>query len=504
MTAPLDPGIRLHRKQYVVGRHARPLASDWLEVPLGDDLWLSHCPDLRTQALEDGDGRRWMLLGLAADTSQRCDPTLNLSTVSTGDVARTYERWAGRWALIGRGEIHLDATAQLGCHYGTDGAGRTWASSSPAALIDVISVGGARGDGAGSERPLDLVYERGLSWVAPPFGRRTGVRRLLPSEILDVASGRTRPRRLAVPADELGAELAGGGGLAAFGTALGAAMGNLPAELPKSLALTAGADSRVVLAAARAAGIELSIFTRRAARMSVADRVVPPRLADAVGLAHREVVAGKPDPARMALAMAHTDHHVSAGDALPFVTGVRDGFVGVEIGGQGFGAGKVKNRHFPAEIGDPAVTAELVADHFGEPPRSPNRAAVAAWLAIVARQHDEFSGGRHVDWRDRFYLEQRTGGWQAAKEQLYDLHGHERFFPINCARTLGLILSVDEDRRSDGAHRTELIAMLDDRLLVEPFNKRGDEFSVGQRLAHALTVDPGRPLRRLRQAVRGA
>lgn len=491
LTATAGQGIRLHRKQFVIGPAPKPMHDDWLSSEVAPGVWLSRCPDLRYIDSTDARGQRWQLLGLASQTrTDRPAPAAELATTDTAGVAAAYEGWAGRWALIGGGELHLDAAAQLGCYSTVCPDGGAWASSSPAIIAEL--------PGIGPERLLEPTYERGLSWIAPPLGRRRGIRRLLASEILDLRRGSTRWRRLVTPSDELG----DGDLLMRFGEALGQAMAGLPDGVPKSLALTAGADSRLVLAAALAADIDLDLFTRQASRMSLADRVVPPKLAAAVGLTHRLVLPKQPAPSRRGLAQAHTDRQVSDGDALPFIEGVRDDFIGIEIGGQGFGAGKVKNRDLPADIGQPAITAAALADRFGEPFESANREALADWLGMVADQHRTQPPEQRVDWRDRFYLEQRMAGWQSPKEQLYDLYGHQRFFPINSARTFGLLLAVDEQRRCGGAHQRELIGMLDDRLLGQPFNPPGKTYGTARRIGHLLLVDrsgmPGRLLEKLR------
>jgi len=441
----------------------------------------------------DADGVKWVLLGLATQTrADGLDPLADLAASTTAEVPRAYESWAGRWALIGDGELHLDATAQLTCHWLVDDDGQTWASSSPALAADLVP------ERAVTER--DLRYERGLSWVVPPVGTVDGVSRLLASQVLNLSTGTTRWRRLVVAKDELGlGQDISGSAMAGFVEALGQAMARLPADQTRHLGLTAGADSRLVLAAAVAAGVDVGLHTRLAARMSVADRLLPPRLAAAVGLDHHHLRPGPTDPARLALARAHSAGHVADGDALPFAQGVRDHLRGIEMGGQGLGIGKVKSRQLPAEIDDPDRLATVIADQAGEPTSSPNRAALALWLAAVAEHEASQRPADRLDWRDRIYLEQRTAGWQAAKEQVYDLNHHERFFPINGARTIGLLLAIDPDRRATGRHRRDLIELAEPRLLAEPFNPPGSSFPRRTQLGHVLAVDRGGLVDRVRR-----
>ncbi|MEM9563996.1 MAG: hypothetical protein AAGA93_15345 [Actinomycetota bacterium] len=493
-----DPDIGLHRRQYVVGARPHRLGPGWSAIVLPSGLVVSHCPELPLARATDADGITWLLLGLAGQTRpDRPDPVDELATSPTAAVGRVVEGWAGRWTLIGNGELHPDATAQLTCHWMIDDDGSVLASSSPAILGELSP--------EHRDEPRDLVYERGLSWVVPPLGTLDGARRLLPSQRLDLIDRTARWRRLVVPPAELTlARLDDETAMTAFVEAVGQAMLRAPGDGPRHLGLTAGADSRLVLAAALAAGVDIAPYTRISARMSVADRVVPPRLAAAVGLDHRRVSGRPADPDRLRLARAHTGGHVSDGDALPFVEGVRDHFTGIEFGGQGLGVGKVKERVLPAEIDDPAALSALLADHVGEPAGTVNRSALTAWLTSVAEHQDGQDPADRVDWRDRFYIEQRLAGWQAAKEQLYDLNRHHRMIPINSARTIGLLLAVDPERRRTGDHRRQLIALADERLLAEPFNPPGATFGLATQLAHGLAVDRVGLVRRVRRRLRRA
>lgn len=491
MSGPPRPpaDLRLHRRQFVVGPEPLTLADDWEVHQLSPSVWLSHCPDARVEIRQSPQGR-WALIGLAVQTVPGApDPIVELERARTRTIASHYHSWAGRWLLIGGDEIHPDATALLGCHWLRLPSGAVWASSSPAAFGDL--------PGCGPPVGHDLHYERGLSWIAPPYGHLVGLRRLLPSGILELGSGTVRPRPL-LPDGPIGRQP-----LSDLAEALTESMRRLPATEPKHLALTSGADSRVVLAAAVAADVEVEPFTRRAARMSIADRVLPPALAADVGLGHRELLRRPVPPQRWSTIRTHCDGTVARGDVQPLLDGTRDGLRGIEIGGQGFGVGKAANRHLPARFDDPVTLAETVGDLLGEPPGSPNRNALVAWLAEV--QADRGAGlDLGLDWRDRFYLEQRMTGWQAAKEQVYDLYHHERFFPINAARSYALLLAGSEGDRGSGQHQRELLGLLDARLLGRPINPPSEHFALTRRIRHLLTVDPGRAGTRAAKAIVGA
>ncbi|MGF1596223.1 MAG: hypothetical protein ACFCVK_04730 [Acidimicrobiales bacterium] len=474
----IDRGMQAHRRQMVIGPAPKAPSPHWLVEQLACGRWLSRCPELRAKVVEGSDGVQWLLLGLAVQSDpRRPHPEVQLAEIVRDEVETACSTWAGRYLLFGDGHMRTDATAQLPCHWTAADPRGVWLSSSPALVAEVA--------GTGAPSPGELEYGFGVSWIAPPRGRRSGIRRLLPSQSLDVAARRPRPRRLLLLDTDADT---GSDPIRVLAGLLTEAVRRLPSTLPVHLGLSAGADSRAVLGAALGSGRAVDPFTRRAARMTVADRLLPRRLCSHFDLPHRELLPQAADPERWMLARRHTDDHVSAGDARPFVSAARDSLVGVEIGGQGFGVGKALLRNLPAGIGNVQRTTELLLIELGAGPEDPSRIGMSEWLDWVVA-HPEPG----LDWRDRFYLEQRMAGWQASKEQLYDLDSHERMSPLNSAAALTALLRPDESERRDGSAQRELLRTLDLRLLSEPINPPGRSFPQWRRLEHGLRVRwPGR------------
>ena len=275
------------------------------------------------------DGAEWTILGLAVETrSDRPEPAAGLKALEFADVPQAYESWAGRWVLIGGGRVHLNASGLLGCFYAAGKDGRTWASSSPALLRPLLRTEKA-------DR-RELSYEVGISWYPPPQSRFEEARRLLPSQVLDLATGAVEPRRLippidfARPYDET---------LQLIMDSLVTAVRRLP-ETQKRLwlGLTAGYDSRALLAVAGLANVGVTAFTRVTPRMSTADRLLPALLAQKSGIEHFYLrTDGAPKTGRDKIVREHSAGHVSAGDAHPLLTGARDQLDGISFGGHGFG-----------------------------------------------------------------------------------------------------------------------------------------------------------------------
>lgn len=418
---------------------------------------LSHCPDLQTSRVSDADGSSWVLIGLAIQTEHgRMNPEQEIAAARTRDVADLRHNWTGRWALLGAGEVHLDAAGMIGVLIARDSQSRTWCSSSP-----VLAV--AASGQAPAPDPRMLRYERGISWYTPPLSCDRGLRRLLPSEVLDPATGQRAHRRLMPPIDpvrpasDILDEMASG---------LVTAMNNVPnGAKPVWIGLSAGADSRVVLAAVIAAGIPAKTFSWIAPRTSLADRLLPPKLADAAGLEHMVLRAGPMIPSRGEMALAHAGSNVAKGDAEPMFRGVRDPLTGSSTGGQCFAVGKAKMRKLPETIEDPHALAKLIAFSSHEPSSSSATQGHRLWLEWA-----QLTPEPNLDWRDRYYIEQRVAGWQCAKEQLYDMYLLQRWPLINSGRLYSLMLSLPEPLRRSGSHQMDLVARLSPGLASFPTN----------------------------------
>ncbi len=445
---------RLHRRQFVIG--PRPLApfDDWRRLELPGGLHLSADPELPLAVA----GSR-VLLGVAVQTlPDRGDPADELA----GPPPRT-EDWAGRWALLDGDLLAPDAAAALALFH-RDGV---WASSSPALLAELTP---ALPAGA------PIRYGVGMDWHPPPGSGIEGLGRLLPSQALDLSDGAVVPRPLPQPdptrdPDEI---------LERLRLRLVTAISRLAAAGgPLALPLTGGHDSRALLAAATAAGVTVEAYTFELPGIASADRELPPRLARAVGATHRIIPRRAPaDPQRLELWDRHTARHAVDEDRQCFATGQYD-----EVAHAAFDLGdfyEVGRGYYDHVLptGPPASARAMAAILLRELP-SPNPAAIEAWAEWV--QATPVPG---LDWRDRFYLEQRLGGWLAAIDQGLDLVGVNKVHLAGCAAFIAETLSLPFAMRRRGVPHDELIRRMAPALAAFPVNP------------------PGPPLERLRRRAR--
>jgi hypothetical protein len=93
------------------------------------------------------------------------------------------------------------------------------------------------------------------------------------------------------------------------------------------------------------------------------------------------------------------------------------------------------------------------------------REGIATWAEWAAARP-----WHTIDWRDRFYLEQRVGGWLAALEQALDLCAPERLHLANSDRTLAALLSIPVEQRTGDGHHRVLVERFAPQLLTLPLN----------------------------------
>lgn len=483
--------VAVHRRQFVLGPMRVEPVDGWCHLRVDDRFWLSHCPRLPVVQATDLDGRTWTLLGLAEQTlAEAPDPTESLEGCRSADVAAETDTWAGRWVLLGGGEIHLDASGLLGCFYELRPSGGLVVSSSEVLLPDDAT----RAAVVDSRR---LVHGRTIPFYPPPAARRQGVARLLPSQVLNLMTGQVQPRAL-IP--KIKTRVDSSGRSRGILDALGEPMLRLNRRTDRLwLSLSGGGDSRVILSAAIAAGISLRTYTRVTQRMSAADFFLPPEIAARFDLSHQYFDEGRRIAGRWALAQTHSGGHVSRGDAAPLLRGGRDSLEGISVGGHGFGfAKKLRRGEVGADPSAPLDRAKEFAACRGEPPTSSAVAAFERWVEWV---RDQPCPG--IDLRDRYYLEQSHAGWQSSKEQLYDMGLHERFFPLNCRRTHALVLEHARSYEPGNAFEFPLMEASDPALLDWPCNPPDATFGWFRTLAARTRRDPMHPPRQALARIEG-
>ncbi|RMF41745.1 MAG: hypothetical protein D6754_00330 [Alphaproteobacteria bacterium] len=256
---------------------------------------------------------------------------------------------------------------------------------------------------------------------------------------------------------------------------------------PARMTLTAGNETRMLLAACRDIATELEFVTvsgpstrldcdrarELAARFGLKLRLLPIRHADAAGAAEWHARAG---------------HCIGGPNMVTHPTIAPLAGPGWFIGGLG---GEIGRGFFwrPTDTGDTEITAQSIQSRFGMPPHPEVEAAVAAWRPSI----DGFDPFLQLDLA---YLELRMGCWAFA--QSYASPEVRHMHPMISRESFAAMLSLPPDwRRSHRMVRASIEAAWPE-LLELPINRYGDWRDALRLLARAA-AEPHLVLKKLRK-----
>ena len=428
---------------------------------MGSELFLSADPALKVQECVSADGVSFWVLGHALLSDRRGRLEDAFPEVMSDDVLSWTASWSGRWLLITRERCVPDASGSLGLFYTKNGES-VWLSSSIALLSHYVP--------QQTEPPAikwDVVHGRGIDWIPIPMSTREGVLKLLPFRSISTTTGQIAPLTMpslgVSPSDEPIVELASRLVMIARNASL------LPLT-DRRVFLTAGLDTRTILSAFIAAGTECPTQTGVFPRMrGAADKWLPPKIAAAAGVPH-EIVSRLPLDdallkARLRVVEEHTDGQAAGSTAVhhcAHATTSRATESTIHFGGLGFELGRCFfwNWFGPTD-------AEYVLAQY---PRQwgydeKYKIAISSWVASLS---DEIP--LVMDWRDRFYLEQRLGGWASANHQCNDILTGLFLNPANCAQIFRLMLQLPEQDRRSGLAQKRVIQLLAPEIANFPLN----------------------------------
>ena len=249
---------------------------------------------------------------------------------------------------------------------------------------------------------------------------------------------------------------------------------------PHSLALTAGLDSRTLLAAVINAGLAPKTYTYGVKDNTQLDRAFSADLAKQVGLSHEEVADNTATADELAaLRIAHyAAHHPGAAVAL------RDWYGDLkalaltanllEIGRTFYVRSYSKPELRPdtasgmAQLHLGAMSGPVRKDKASRPEENwlgYSQERFAYWI-----KESQFNSVRHIlDPFDQFYWEHRMSAWHGAAMLERDFYA-EALIPFNCRAIFEAMLGLSVEERQAGAIQYELIRQVDPALLDLPIN----------------------------------
>jgi len=472
--ASLESERLLFAGQFVLGPSFVEHLAGWQKID-GDGAWkLSVHPDLACTQVTDGP-RSLTLIGHMLDPLAPAagnEAILRLLLSRYASRAKLFDATAGlggRWALIaGNGEDKFLFTDALGLRqvFYTDPheTGVLWAMSQPGIVAGMLGL---------QLDPQAVAFMESQAFRSHPEYRWpgeaspfSGTRHLLPNHCLDLSTGNSRRYWPAQPVVALEPEAA----IERLSVLLPGMIRAAAQRFELALGLTAGLDSRLVLAAAREIRNHLSLVTVQQNKMQDdhQDLLVPARLLKGLGLPHKFIRVGAAMTAEFSrvfkrgVHLAHEHYGPDAEAILMHFSRTKAILTGsgAEVGRCSF------RKELPFSESRPVTPANLATlQRMGSEPFALHH--FEHWLNDAAPRHN-------VKLLDLFEWEQGHGNWLAMTQLEFDIAWREIITPYNCREVLTTLLGVDERYRSapDYILFKRFIAKLWPELLNEPINPR--------------------------------
>jgi hypothetical protein len=442
--------------QFAAGRGELPLApARWPRHSFRDWTLATH-PSLTVRALAAGDGtpRGW-LAGHAFDGAQPAGTTVALP-VEAGPAAAedALYRLGGRWvALADLGDgpsFHLDATGSMAAVYGLEAE---LVASTPWLVL---------GDRyhADLDRTLMAQVEAGApGWGPTYYGGTTAhraVRRLLPNHRLDLQAWSPRrhwpPRPVETDADPLPtaqAIAAAIEGSVAAATRIGGI----------HLSVTAGYDSRLVLACSRAHLTQARLYTTARSRHEV-DASVARAMRRRLRLDVAILPVVSAGAAEVEAWRTETGHCVGGA-----IAGIHPSLARLDprrltLPGLCGEIGRCTS-HADGD-GDRVPSARELLERWGIPPLAAFLAGLEGWLA-------ELEGQPAAAVRDLFHVEQQLGCW-VGPQQYGTVAWSDVVLPMSQRAVIEAMLRLPVDYRRRQRLVLDVCAARWPELLQFPFN----------------------------------
>lgn len=469
-----DKDVLSFRRQFVLGPREIDKLSGWKRATVGGRLHLRAHPLLEVTQLESN-GLELTLLGFMLDPRE---PSLGNRDIldrilsELREVRDAFELTytiGGRWILIiGSEEEMILLNDPMGFRqvvYTNSGSGAPdiWCASQPGVIADEL---GLRFSENAREFMESSYYRHNPEYWWPvrstPYEE---IEQLLPNHYLDVRGKESirfwpRERKRRISLDE---------GVSSCSELLSGLMKSANERFELAFPITAGQDSRLLLASARNVSEDIYYYTLvyHSLTRESPDIVVPSRLLKRLGLEHHVIdCPGSMDPEFEEIYMKNVvTAHPYWG---PIAQCILDGYPQDRVCVKGNGGETTRcyyhKRRYPRRM-----TPEKLA-YLGD--LAGSRFAIEHIRPYLQDLKDieEKSGYRALD---LFHWEQRNGRWQAMSQLEWDI-AQEVFSPYNCRKLMTDFWSVDESYRKppDYTMHFEIMRNLWEACLSEPINPK--------------------------------
>jgi hypothetical protein len=464
----------LFRRQFILGPRFLEGFPNWQRVEVRPALRVTAHPDLPVVRASDGD-RSVLLIGYILDPFQADATDADilrglLTRVPRGEPPSGFTQatsaLGGRWILLvddGRSPWLFHDPCGYRQVFHTSGGGQgVWCASQPGLLAETL---GLRADPDASAFIQGSGKRNPQYWWPLDTSPYKNVRRLLPNHYLDLETG--RPHRFWP--DEPLASRRTDDMVAENAPLLRNLILSAASRFDLALSITAGGDTRLVLAASKPIASRLYCFTLQYWDMDATtpDVWIPPKLLAGLGLKHHPI----PCPSRMDPEFREIYERN--------VTTARRSYGSIAQG--------LYNSYPADRVCLKGNAIPLTAPYYRRRlrrlrPDLDREKVDAGTLGYLTRREEPFALEAFDRWLAEvpetnidplilFWWEDREGSWQAMSQLEWDI-AQEVLVPFNCRRFLTNLLSVpgpDRMKPAYVAHR-KLAGVLWPEVLREPIN----------------------------------
>ena len=468
-TQLFQPERLLYRRQFVLGPRQVDCFPTLRVLRINEDLFLTTHPELSVARTADG-RRSLTLLGFildpvhpdASDSAIIKELLPELCSDARGkDSLKRLSTYGGRWILIAdNGDdvaVFNDALGQRQLYYASSPAnGEIWCAAQPGLIATILNLEPSQKAAAFAEAQRSCGQQE--YWFPNDTTGYDEIKLLLPNHYLDL--DKAQPCRF-WPVTSL-PKLSIGDAVKHAASQLRGLMLSAANRFPLAALMTAGWDSRTVLAAAKniTGDISYLTFDLGNGNTSAADINVPSALLHKFSKVHHVLkVPESMDPEFRQLYLRNV---FGAHECWGATAQALFGFLSAsQVRVSGSGSETVRQQFRPSRWD--VVTPEILATFA----RTKEKFAVEAfgrWIEGVPKDSN-------VHILDLFYWEQKCGQWLAEGQVEWDLVG-ESFAPFNCRDLLSTLLSTDVAYRVEPHYELyrALLKELWEEVLSEPIN----------------------------------
>ncbi len=475
------PEILLYRRQFLISTDPAHVLPGGRQVPAGGGYQVNAHPDLELTRVEDG-AKSLTLLGFILDPD---DPAagneeilrrLLASAGSIEEILPALEPLGGRWVLV----IHDGA--QTGVVQDAGGQRQLYFSRHDAGFVCAAEVG-ILANSLGLEMDpaaVDFIRSRRtddfeIYWMPGDTSLYGGVSALLPNHWLALDTGVVRRFWPVGPLEPIDPQDA----LAECLRLLRGQIDSARRRFPLAVPMTAGWDSRLMLALCRDQAPDLYAFTLTYPNLPAGSRdvAVPAALLRKLGIPHH--IIPYPKSIDAAFRAIFRRNNASANTAYcGDIQALHASYPADRVCVTGDVAEVVKCFFVRKRPPGSEITAEELAEIAGLGSHPFAVAAFGRWL--------ENAGNPPVGLPDLFCWEQMAGRWQAKVRAEYDMV-QESFSPLNNLRLLAIMLALPAEWRQPPEFKlfAALIEALWPDVLCEPINPQ-ERLSRKRRLLNVL------------------